>query len=80
MTGNNRIREVYQALGRVLSNPVIFGLGPTMPRTLEFALASARRKLMEELNERSTWPEDEGAALEAELSQDADTAILAGTA
>jgi hypothetical protein len=80
MATTNRVMEVYQTLGRVLSNPVIFGLGPTMPRSLEFALVSARRKLIEVLNERSTWPDDEGVSLETELSQDADTAILTGTA
>ena len=70
----NRLMDIYRALGSVLNNPAAFGLGHRAPEPLVNVLTSARQKLMEELIRETSWREDEEESLEAELSQDADTA------
>jgi hypothetical protein len=76
MSTTNRLKEIYQALGRVLNDPLAFGLGNRAPKPLLDTLTSARKQLMEELIEQKCWPEDGEESLEAELSQDADTCSL----
>lgn len=72
MTKTNRIIEAYRALGRILNNPPLFGLGDRAPRLLVDEVTKTRKMLMEELIERKSWPEEEEDFLAAELSQDAD--------
>jgi hypothetical protein len=67
--GKNRVRLVYQALGRVLSNPQDFGLGTAAPDQLIIALAAMRSSLREELAEKDDLM---GDWLSGELAQDAD--------
>ncbi|HLJ30160.1 MAG TPA: hypothetical protein VKY85_25865 [Candidatus Angelobacter sp.] len=71
----NRLTDVYKELGRVLNNPAAFGLGPRAPKALVEVLTRARQRLMEEITEQKRWLEEEGDALEVELSQDADSLV-----
>ncbi len=73
MASTDRLMQVYRALGRVLSDPVAFGLGHRAPKPLVDTLTISRQRLMEELLEQKRWDNQEEESLEAELSQDADT-------
>ena len=75
MTTADRLIEVYRALGSVLNNPAMFGLGHRAPKPLVDLLTASRRKLMDELLEQRSWRGDEDVSLEAELSQDADPRV-----
>jgi len=68
----SRLKEIYAMLGRVLNDPISFGLDERIPRSLEDALTKLRQALMEEL--RDETPEEE--FLETELSQDADWHVV----
>lgn len=75
MTTADRLTEVYCALGSVLNDPEMFGLGQRAPEPLVDVLTASRRKLMEELLEQRRWRDGEDVSLEAELSQDADARV-----
>lgn len=75
MTTADRLIEVYRALGSVLNDPEMFGLGQRAPEPLVDVLTTSRRKLMDELLEQRRWRDNEDASLEAELSQDADARV-----
>ncbi|MGZ4843288.1 MAG: hypothetical protein ACXVJ1_01190 [Candidatus Angelobacter sp.] len=66
----NRIKVVYNDLGRVLNSPESFGLGERAPKPLVNALTAMRQKLREELIDLKQW--EAGDDLSAELSQDRD--------
>lgn len=75
MTTADRLIEVYRALGSVLNDPEMFGLGQRAPEPLVDVLTTSRRKLMDELLEQRRWRGNEDVSLEAELSQDADARV-----
>lgn len=64
-----QIREVYEALGQVLSRPEAFGLGPHVPRQLAAKLELTRRMLRQIIREQERPSDDD---LEIEMAQDAD--------
>jgi hypothetical protein len=70
----SRVKEVYQTIGRVLSDPTAFGLGEGVPKALEDELTRMRLELMQELREEMSEEE----FLVAELSQDADRHAFPG--
>jgi len=69
----NRIKVVYNDLGRVLNSPESFGLGERAPQPLVAALTAMRQKLMEELIDLKQWEVSDN--LSAELSQDSDRPV-----
>ncbi|MGZ4877759.1 MAG: hypothetical protein ACXV5M_06315, partial [Candidatus Angelobacter sp.] len=69
----NRIKVVYNDLGRVLNSPESFGLGERAPKPLVNALTAMRQNLREELIDLKQW--EAGDDLSAELSQDRDKPI-----
>jgi len=69
----NRIKVVYNDLGRVLNSPESFGLGERAPQPLVTALTAMRQKLMEELIDLKQWEVSDN--LSAELSQDSDRPV-----
>ena len=64
----NRIKNLYLDIGRLLNNPAAFGLEERMPKALADALTRIQCELLEELKEEGSEPE----FLAQELSQDAD--------
>lgn len=64
----SRLKEIYLMLGRVLNDPISFGMGERIPRSLEDALTKLRLELMDEMRDETREEE----FLETELSQDAD--------
>ena len=71
---NSRLKHIYLLVGRVLNDPIAFGLGERPPKALGDALTKIQSELMKELQEEIS----EKSFLAAELSQDADVPLLTG--
>jgi hypothetical protein len=69
---NRRLKYIYLLVGRVLNNPIAFGLDERPPKALERALAKIHCELIKELREEIS----EEGFLATELSQDADRPAL----
>ena len=65
---NDRIKEIYLTLGRILNNPRAFGLEERLPKALNEALSRMQLDLLHELQEELS----EEDFLAMELSQDCD--------
>jgi hypothetical protein len=69
MDSTSRLQQVYNALGRILSDPESFGLGKPVPELLVSAVTAMRQQLKDEMIALDRWEPDDDD-LSAELSQD----------
>jgi hypothetical protein len=65
-----QLMEVHRKIGKILDNPISFGLEERAPKQLIDALTEIRTKLMHEMRSQTDDPDYDWLA--AELSQDAD--------
>ena len=68
----DRVSTVYDQLGKVLENPVSYGLGERLPQLFMDTLTAMRENLKAEMAE--TGPDYDDDLLQTELSQDSDSA------